>query len=157
MTSASERIVRQGFEGKAPRTPDEFAERWRTSDARQKLLAELDAYEKQHPLNARLGEYRRSRRVEQAPSQRPKSPYIISYHQQVGLTFWRAWRRLLADPWFTIAQLLFNLVMAIMLGTVFLDLKQDTSSFYYRGGVIFFSLLFNAFASMLEVSYLLCS
>ncbi|KAH6708586.1 multidrug resistance protein CDR1 [Verticillium dahliae] len=70
---------------------------------------------------------------------------------RIQLTLWRGWRRLLADPYFTIAQLFFNLIMALILGSMFYNLKEDTSSFYYRGGIIFFALLLNAFASQLEV------
>ncbi|KAL4812296.1 ABC-2 type transporter-domain-containing protein [Aspergillus spinulosporus] len=151
MTSAEERRVRPGFEESAPRSPDEFAERWRLSDERRRLLDELASYEQKHPPEVRMAEYNRSRRDEQAKQQRAKSAYTISYPQQVTLTLWRAYRRLIAGPGFTIASLLFNVVMALILGSMFYNLKPDTSSFYYRGGLIFFSLLFNAFASQLEV------
>ena len=151
ITSPNERRVRPGFEKLVPRTPDEFGERWRTSKLRRELVVELAAYEQKHPPQERLAEYQHSRRAEQAKGQRSKSPYTISYSQQVALTFWRAYRRLLADPGFTIASLLFNVIMALILGSMFYNLKQDSSSFYYRGGLIFFSLLFNAFASQLEV------
>ncbi|RYP43328.1 hypothetical protein DL770_011720 [Monosporascus sp. CRB-9-2] len=151
MTSPHERRVRPGFEDIVPRTPDEFVQRWRASKQRQHLVQELAAYEQKHPSRERLEEYQQSRHAEQAKSQRTSSPYTISYVQQVSLTFWRAWRRLLADPDFTIASLLFNLIMALILGSMFYNLKPDSSSFYYRGGIIFFSLMFNAFSSQLEV------
>lgn len=152
MTSAIERRARPGFEQRVPRTPDEFAERWQASEKRQELLKELAEYEQKHPTEERLPEYVLSRRAEQAKSQRSKSPYTISYLQQVSLTLWRGYRRLKADPGFTIASLLFNVIMALILGSMFYDLRNDTSTFYYRGGLIFFSLLFNAFSSQLEVS-----
>lgn len=152
MTSTEERRVRPGFEELVPRSPDEFAERWRLSGQRKRLLVEVASYEQKHPPEMRMAEYNRSRRAEQAKQQRAKSAYTISYPQQISLTLWRAYRRLLADPGFTIASLLFNVVMALILGSMFYNLKPDTSSFYYRGGLIFFSLLFNAFASQLEVS-----
>lgn len=151
MTSPEERRVRAGFEHSAPRSADEFAERWRSSEQRKKLLYELASYEQRHPRKERTKEYYHSRRAEQAKEQRSKSAYTISYRQQTSLTLWRAYRRLLAYPGFTIASLLFNVVMALILGSMSYDLKPDTSSFYYRGGLIFFSLLFNAFASQLEV------
>ncbi|EEU37330.1 uncharacterized protein NECHADRAFT_37125 [Fusarium vanettenii 77-13-4] len=135
MTSPQERRVKPGYEHTAPRTPDEFAERWQASEPRKHLLRELSEYEQNHPREERLAEYQTSRRAEQFKSQRAKSPYTISYAHQVRLTLWRGWRRLLADPGFTIASLLFNLIMALVLGS----------------GLIFFSLLFNAFASQLEV------
>lgn len=152
MTNPDERRVKPGFKDLVPRTADEFAARWRASKQRQNLARELAAYEQRHPSTERMSEYQHSRRAEQAKHQRPRSSYTISYPQQVSLTLWRAYRRLLADPGFTIASLLFNLVMALILGSMFFNLKQDSSSFYYRGGLIFFSLLFNSFASQLEVS-----
>ncbi|KAF9767044.1 hypothetical protein IL306_000446 [Fusarium sp. DS 682] len=151
MTSPQERRVKPGFESTAPRTPQEFASRWQSSPQRKALLHELSLYETNHPPSERLAEYKSSRRAEQFKNQRSKSPYTISYLAQVKLTLWRGWRRLLADPGFTIASLVFNLIMALVLGTMFFDLKDDSSSFYYRGGLIFFALLFNAFASQLEV------
>ncbi|KAJ0423527.1 ABC-2 type transporter-domain-containing protein [Aspergillus carlsbadensis] len=151
MTSPGERRARSGYENKVPRSPDEFAARWQESQARQSLLKELNAYENKHPSAERLKEYNTSRRAEQAKSQRASSPYVISYLQQVRLTVWRGYRRLLADPGFTIASLLFNLIIALLLGSMYYDLKPDTSSLYYRGGIVFYALLFNAFASQLEV------
>ncbi|KAK9250566.1 ABC-2 type transporter-domain-containing protein [Lipomyces tetrasporus] len=151
MTSPGERRPKPGFENKVPRSPDEFAARWRESQARQILLEELEAYEEKHPSELRLEEYNESRRAEQAKSQRLKSPYTITYLQQVRLALWRGYRRLLADPGFTIAALLFNLTVALLLGSMYYNLKPDTSSLYYRGGIIFFAILFNAFASQLEV------
>ncbi|KAF7560227.1 hypothetical protein G7046_g3935 [Stylonectria norvegica] len=151
MTSAQERRVKKGFEHLVPRTADDFAQRWQSSVQRKELLQELANYEHKHPSSQRLPEYKESRRAEQFKTQRAKSPYTISYTRQVTLTLWRGYRRLLADPGFTIASLLFNMIMALVLGSMFYNLKPDSSSFYYRGALIFFSLLFNAFASQLEV------
>lgn len=79
MTSAEERRVRPGFEESAPRSPNEFAERWRLSDERRKLLDELASYEQKHPPEVRMAEYNQSRRAEQVKQQRAKSAYTISY------------------------------------------------------------------------------
>ncbi|KAG0161728.1 hypothetical protein PDIDSM_1159 [Penicillium digitatum] len=43
LTSPSERLVRPGFEESVPRTPDEFAARWKESPERKQLLAEIAA------------------------------------------------------------------------------------------------------------------
>ncbi|KAF4961927.1 hypothetical protein FSARC_9968 [Fusarium sarcochroum] len=151
MTSPGERRAKPGFENQVPRSPDEFASRWQESQTRKRLIAELDAYEEKHPSDLRLEEFNASRRAEIAKSQRLGSPYTISYKQQVRLALWRSYRRLLADPGFTVASLLFNLVIALLLGSMYYDQKPDSSSLYYRGGLIFFAILFNAFASQLEV------
>jgi hypothetical protein len=40
----------------------------------------------------------------------------------------------------------------LIIGSVFYQLPEDTSSFYSRGALLFFAVLLNAFSSALEVS-----
>lgn len=151
MTSPHERRIRPGWELTAPRTPEEFAARWHESQERRDLVAQLSSYQDDHPREERLSHFATSHKAERSSAQRLKSPYTIPYFRQVQLCLWRSWKRLVADPGFTVAQLLFNLIMGFVLGSTFYDLAPDTSSFYYRGGLIFFAMLFNALASELEV------
>jgi len=51
----------------------------------------------------------------------------------------------------TLTQLIGNTIMALIIGSVFYNLPEDTSSFYGRGALLFFAVLLNAFASALEV------
>ncbi|KAF7553146.1 hypothetical protein G7Z17_g3859 [Cylindrodendrum hubeiense] len=151
MTAPHERRLKPGFESAAPYTPEEFAARWKASAECAALNGELDRYDDEHPSEVRLDEFSQSRRAELKTSQRLKSPFTLSYREQVQLCLWRGWKRLLADPVFTIAQLVFNIAMGLILGSGFYDLPFNTDSFYHRGAVVFFGLLFNAFASELEV------
>lgn len=41
--------------------------------------------------------------------------------------------------------------MAVIIGSVFLNLKDDSDHLFKRGAVIFFAILLNAFGSALEV------
>ncbi|RSL87570.1 hypothetical protein CEP52_015482 [Fusarium oligoseptatum] len=151
MTSPHERRIRPGWEDVAPRTPEEFAARWKESQERKALVAQLAVYQDDHPRDVRLEAFSTSHKAERSSSQREKSPYTITYLGQIRLCLWRSWKRLVADPQYTVSQLIFNLVMGFVLGSMFYDLAPDTSSFYYRGGLIFFAMLFNALASELEV------
>ncbi|KAL0937284.1 ABC transporter [Colletotrichum truncatum] len=151
MTSPNERRVKPGYENMAPRTPDEFAARWKASQDRAILMASIEVYEQAHPAEHRLDEFQQSIKAERSSLQRLKSPYMISYPRQVKLCLWRGWKRLVADPGFTISSLVFNIIVGFVLGSMFFNLKADSSTFYYRGGLIFFALLFNAFASEMEV------
>jgi hypothetical protein len=153
MTSPKERLVRPGFEAKAPRTAMEFEERWKKSRQRQQLMLQIEAYESKFILGGEcLDEFAASRRAQQASGQRMKSPYTLSYMQQTSLCLWRGWKRLLADPSSAYIQLGGNTVMALVLGSIFFNQHDDTNSFYGRGGLIFFALLLSAFASVLEVT-----
>ncbi|KAJ5543796.1 CDR ABC transporter [Penicillium frequentans] len=152
VTSPKERLLQPGFEGKAPRTAKEFEERWKKSHQHHQLMLRIEAYESKFSLGGEcLDDFVASRRAQQASSQRLKSPYTLSYMQQTSLCLWRGWKRLLADPSLTLIQLGGNTIMALVLGSIFFNLHNDTNSFYGRGGLIFFALLLSAFASVLEI------
>ncbi|KAL2015963.1 hypothetical protein VTK56DRAFT_4498 [Thermocarpiscus australiensis] len=152
MTSPHERIVRPGFEDKAPRTPDEFAAAWKNSAEYKALMAEIEEYKQSHPINGPDAEaFRASRRAQQARSQRSKSPFTLSYVQQINLCLWRGWRRLVGDPSLSLGALIGNFIMALIIASVFYDLQPTTSSFYQRGALLFFACLMNAFSSALEI------
>lgn len=63
LTSPSERRVRPGYEDKVPRTPTEFAQRWRDSPDCSRLLQEIEAFDQQYPIGGesfqKFGEARR--------------------------------------------------------------------------------------------------
>ncbi|KIV97643.1 hypothetical protein PV10_01362 [Exophiala mesophila] len=152
MTSPDERIVREGFENKVPRTPDEFAQAWKDSPERAQLLKDIEAFDQQHPIGGEgLEKFKESRRLQQAKQQRVKSPYTLSYGQQVRLCLWRGFRRLFADPSITFIQLFANTIMALILSSIFYNLPKTTGSFFARGGLLFFAILMNAFSSALEI------
>ncbi|KAI1469035.1 ABC transporter ABCl1 [Daldinia caldariorum] len=152
MTSPGERVVRPGFEGRVPRTPDEFAKAWKESANYEALQAEIEQYKQEHPLNGPDAEaFRASKRAQQAAGQRPKSPYTMSFYQQIMLCLWRGWQRLIGDPSLTIGSLIGNFVMALIIGSVFYNMQPNTSSFYQRGALLFFACLMNAFSSALEI------
>jgi len=154
MTSPQERmrIVRKGWENKVPRTPDEFAQRWKESEQRKWLMMEIDKYDKTYAIGGEyLQKFKESRRAQQAKHQRVGSPYTLSYIQQVKLCLWRGFQRLKADPSLTFYRLCGNFVVALIFGSVFYKLKPDTSSFYQRSTLLFFTVMLNAFGSALEV------
>lgn len=152
MTSSQERVVRQGYEDKVPRTPDEFAARWKNSPERKQLIQDIEAYDKRYPFEGEAyQQFVASRKAQQGKGQRLKSPYTLSYVQQVQLCLWRGFRRLVGDPELTYTQLFGNFAMALILGSVFFNLQNDTNSFFQRGAVLFFAVLINAFGSALEI------
>ncbi|KAF2754023.1 putative multidrug resistance ABC transporter [Pseudovirgaria hyperparasitica] len=152
MTSPLERIVRPGFENRVPRTPDDFAKAWKESPEREKLIAQIDEYDQKYTIGGEyLEKFKQSRRAQQAKQQRVKSPYTLSYAQQVNLCLWRGFQRLKGDPSLTFTQLFGNFIMGLIIGSVFYNLQQDTASFFARGALLFFAILMNAFGSALEI------
>lgn len=152
LTSPSERKIRDGYEHLVPRTPDEFAARWKDSMDRKQLLGEIDAYQQEFPLHSdKYEEFSHSRAVEKAKGTRAASPYTLSYWMQIRLCLWRGFVRLKGDLTMTLTSVIGNMIMALIVASVFYDLNETTASFFSRGALLFFAILLNAFASALEI------
>ncbi|KAH6871434.1 ABC-2 type transporter-domain-containing protein [Thelonectria olida] len=150
MTSAQERIVRPGVQ--APRSPEEFAQAWSQSEHRARLKAEVDDYLQQYPFSGEhYHRFMESRRLDQSDSQRAKSPFTLSYLQQINLTLWRDWVLLKNDPSMLITMVVTNLFEALVVGSIFYNLKTEASSISKLGTLCFFIVLVNAFGSILEI------
>ncbi|RAQ99645.1 opaque-specific abc transporter cdr3 [Stemphylium lycopersici] len=138
MTSASERRIRSGFENSTPRTSDDFARCWKDSPERQKLLNEIESYDKSYPLKGeQLEQFALSRIQEKSNKQRRRSPYTLSYWGQVALCMWRDVQRLKNDPSVTLTMLFVNFVESLIISSIFFNLPETTASFFKRGGVLF--------------------
>lgn len=71
---------------------------------------------------------------------------------QIKLCMERGFQRLRGDMSLTLAGMIGNFVLALIIGSVFYNLPSDTGSFYSRGVLLFFAILLSAFSSFLEVS-----
>jgi ABC-type multidrug transport system ATPase subunit len=70
LTNPAERIIRPGFEGRVPRTPDEFADAWKRSPDRARLLQEIEDFDREYPIGGEnLQKFQQSRKAQQAKGQ----------------------------------------------------------------------------------------
>ncbi|KAB8219811.1 ABC-2 type transporter-domain-containing protein [Aspergillus novoparasiticus] len=152
LTSPTERLVRKGYEHLVPRTPDEFAARWRDSLERKQLLADIEAFQNEFPLGgSKKEEFSRSRAAEKAKHTRASSPYTLSYFMQIKLCLQRGFLRLKGDMSMTLSTVIGNSILALIISSVFYNLNDTTDSYFSRGALLFFAILLNAFASALEM------
>ena len=155
MTNPQERLVRAGYEHLVPQTPHDFAVWWYNSSNYARLKQDLDAYDRRFAIGGKhLTEFAVSRRAPQAGSQRRQSPFTLAYLEQISLCLWRGFTRLKADPSITLVAAFFNILMALVVSSVFYNLQPTTGSLFQRGALLFFAVLLNAFASALEVGEL---
>ena len=153
LTSPAERIVRPGFEGKTPYTPDEFAAVWQKSEDRALLLREIAEFEEQYPIGGEhLEKFKISRKAAQANGQRIKSPYTLSVPMQVKLCTKRGFQRLRGDASLFFTGIFGQTALALIISSVFYNLQDTTAALYSKGALLFFSILMAAFQSALEVS-----
>lgn len=151
LTNPSQREPQYGFEDKVPRTPKEFYEIWQKSPERAALLGEIDEYLASEEVNARALRFKEHHLATQTSRTRAKSSYTVSFDMQVKYIMQRNWLRLKGDPSVTVSNVVCNIIVSVLIATIFNHLKFDTESFYSRTAVLFFAVLFNAFCSLLEV------
>lgn len=149
ITNPAERVVRDGFENKVPRTPKEFYDYWRQSNARLSVLREIDQNN-----NDKTQEIADMHHARQSKGLGSGSPHTVSFMMQVKYVLLRNFLRIKADPTITLFMCIGNFVFALIVSSVFFNLPSNTLSFYYRTAIIFFATLFNALASMLEITTL---
>ncbi|KAK2624440.1 hypothetical protein QTJ16_006390 [Diplocarpon rosae] len=152
LTSPAERRVRPGFENQTPKTADEFAKIWQESSDRKKLLEEITQFEKEYPFEGtHLQQFAAARQAQQAKGQRAKSPYTLSVPLQIKICMRRGFQRLQG----TLPEIIFgvfsNILMSIVVGSLFLRLDNNTNTMGNRGALIFFAILINAFAGAQEI------
>ena len=71
---------------------------------------------------------------------------------QIGLCIDRGFQRLRGDMTLLLTGFIGQSAMALIIGSVFYNLSDDTASLYSRGALLFFAILMAAFQSALEVS-----
>lgn len=72
---------------------------------------------------------------------------------QIWLCMTRGYQRLLGDWLFFVVTVGGNLVISLVLGSIFFDLPSDASSMNSRCILLFFAILFNGLSSALEVCF----
>ena len=156
VTNPTERQPIDEYRDKVPRTPDEFESYWRNSPEYQDLQREISEYEKQYPVGegSELQAFRDYKRSNYAKHLRPKSPFAVGVPRQVRLNTKRAAQRIRNDPVSTITPIAINVIMALIIGSVFFDTPNATASFTAKGAVLFFAVLLNALMSISEISNL---
>ncbi|KAF2137150.1 uncharacterized protein K452DRAFT_236344 [Aplosporella prunicola CBS 121167] len=152
LTSPAERRVRPGFQCIVPRTPDDFVRVWRASEEYRRLLRDIKEYHGKYAIGGdHLHSFALSKRAQQARLTRAKSPYTLSYAQQVWLCLWRCAKCSRTDARRISMQTFGYAVVSVILGSVFYNLPPGTESFYQRGALLFFAILACVLSSSLEI------
>jgi len=81
-----------------------------------------------------------------------KSVYSIPYYLQIWALMQRQYLIKWQDKFSLVVSWITSIVIAIVLGTVWLNLPKTSAGAFTRGGLLFISLLFNAFQAFSELA-----
>ena len=148
LTNPLERTVRSGYESRAPQTPEEFAHIWNRSPERKRVAAEIESYQNKFPQGSKG--LPNEARHDKLPWRSCLMPYKISHFEQIRLCVSRGVQRSVKDLPPVISAVAGNAIVSIILGSMFYNLPDDTSSFFNRGVLLFFTILTNTFLASFE-------
>ncbi|KAK3333086.1 ABC-2 type transporter-domain-containing protein [Cercophora scortea] len=158
ITNPMERVAQPGMADRVPRTPEDFERCWLESAEFRALRAEMDAYDAEVQRagdKANLKTLRAQKKTKQARHVRPKSPYMISIGMQVWFNTKRAYQRIWNNISATATNTMANLVLALIIGSIFYGNEADaTSSFAAKGAMLFMAILLNTLAAISEIASL---
>lgn len=155
LTNPSERQAKEGFENRVPRTAEEFEKYWRESPDFKTLQGEIFTQEEKHPINGpTINEFTESHRQRQAKHTRPGSPYVISIPMQVKICTIRAYQRIWNDKTSTLTTIGGQVVMSLIIGSLFWGTPFGTQSFFARSSALFFAILLNSLLTVSEINAL---
>ena len=151
-TDEFERQYAPGYSEKnAPHNPETLAEAFKASELSKDLDREMLEY-KEHLKGAT--QQHEDFRIAVQESKRTgakKSVYAVGFHQQVWALMKRQFALKMQDRLALIIGWCRSIIIAIVLGTLFLNLGDTSSSAFSKGGLMFISLLFNAFQAFSEL------
>ncbi|KAH6876732.1 ABC-2 type transporter-domain-containing protein [Thelonectria olida] len=159
VTNPSERKARKGMENKVPRTAEDFERYWRESPEYALLQTEIAEYEAQYlgegqDQDQQINNLREHKSLQQVKRTRSGSPYLISVPMQIKLNTVRAYQRVWQDISATMMSCMTQLVLALIIGSVFYDTPDATAGFYAKGSVLFMAILLNALTAIAEINSL---
>lgn len=157
VTNPQERQPRDGMGSQVPRTPEDFEKYWRQSPEYQALQQELDHHDRvvlEEERGKSLAAMRAQKNYRQARHVRPRSPYIISLWMQVKLNTKRAYQLRWNNISATLTQCVSQIIMSLIIGSIFFGTPDATAGFYAKGSVLFLAVLLNALTAISEISSL---
>ncbi|KAJ5626294.1 hypothetical protein N7510_002603 [Penicillium lagena] len=155
ITNPTERKALPGMKNKVPRTAKEFAEYWKKSPEYQTLRNEITSYEREHPPSGDDAKrLQASHEQQQAHHTRSRSPYLLSIPMQIRLCTRRAYQRMLNDLPTALSPLIVQLILSLIIGSVFYNTPDTSSYFFQKGAVCYFAVLMNALLTINEIMQL---
>jgi hypothetical protein len=124
-----ERQVREGWEGRAPRTAEDFSRAYKASDVAAATQSDITDFEN---TLAEQGEERKLRATERIRTQN----YTIPFHKQVVACTKRQFRVMLGDPVSLGGKWGGILFQSLIVGSLFYNMPQDSNGVFPRGGVL---------------------
>ncbi|KAI6714051.1 hypothetical protein JHW43_003481 [Diplocarpon mali] len=156
LTGCTDQFEREYDEGRssenAPHSPETLAEAFSKSKFATRLGEEMAQYRQLLAEDKQRQEDFKAAVHDSKRKGASKSVYSISFFLQIWALMQRQYLIKWQDKFSLVVSWITSIVIAIVLGTVWLDLPTTSAGAFTRGGLLFISLLFNAFQAFSELA-----
>ncbi|OKL61090.1 hypothetical protein UA08_03286 [Talaromyces atroroseus] len=151
VTVLTERIIREGMEEKVPSGTSEFEAAYHASGIYTQMIEEIVPPEKlENEKDDLITAVTNEKRKSHIP--RGHSPYTTKLMEQIASLTVRQFQIMMGDKLSMCVKVASAIIQALVCGSLFYDLKDDSSSIFLRPGVLFFPVLYFLLESMSETT-----
>lgn len=150
VTNPAERQARLGNEKKIPRTPQDFAAYWLASKDGMALQSEI-AVQENNSTSSFCENFHHTMDAKKGPHAPRGTPYLVSTRKQMQYCAKRAYFRLWNHKAATLAQAASQIIMSLIVGSMFYNTPNNTTGFFSKGGIIFGAIMLNAMSAITEI------
>lgn len=143
VTDKHERNIRDGWEDRIPRSAQDFADIYKSSQTYRDTLADMDDFES---TTKKLEEERLQNQSEKTQTKN----YTLPFHQQVIACTKRQFLVMTGDKASLFGKWGGLIFQGLIVGSLFFNLQPTAAGAFPRGGTLFFLLLFNALLALAE-------
>ncbi|KAL2822815.1 ABC-2 type transporter-domain-containing protein [Aspergillus cavernicola] len=147
VTVPTERQIRRGFEAKLPRDAEGIRNRYYESLVYKEMAAE-SSYAMTDLASARTADFQQSVALEKATS---RSQYTVGFSSQVWACIIRQYQIIAGDMVTFAMKQGCNIIQALVAGSLYYQAPDNSSGIFLKGGVLFWSVLYNSMTAMSEV------
>ncbi|KAH6658427.1 putative ABC multidrug transporter [Truncatella angustata] len=151
----TEREILPGYENRVPNTVEEFETAYKASDIYAEMARQINSQSRES-LSAEVEDLKEMWQSEKNRTvgllSRQKSPYHVSFGQQVVACTRRQFQVLWGDRWSNCLKVGSALVIAIVTGSLFYNLPHTTASIFSRAGALFWPILHFGLLAMSETT-----
>ena len=153
-TDPFEREYASGMsESNSPHDPDSLAKAFEESIFATRLSVEMIAYRTKLENEREIyADFETAHQQGKQKHTTKSSVYAAPFYLQIWALMQRQFLIKWQDKFSLVVSWITSIVVAIILGTVWLDLPDTSAGAFTRGGVLFISLLFNAFQAFGELA-----
>lgn len=156
LTGCTDEFEREYAEGRsavdAPHSPETLTEAFNESRLSTSLAEQMSQYRKAIAEDKQRHEDFQVAVTESKRKGASNSVYSIPYYLQIWVLMQRQFLIKWQDKFSLIVSWITSIVIAIVLGTVWLNLPKTSAGAFTRGGLLFISLLFNVFQAFSELA-----